>query len=70
MIVENWRTVLSRAWSVRLLAVAGILTGIEAALPLLDGYVNVPRWVFSTLTALVVCAAFIARFIAQKGLSK
>jgi hypothetical protein len=52
------------------MAVAGILTGIEAALPLLDGYVDVPRRTFAAVTFAVVCGAFIARFFAQKGLSK
>jgi hypothetical protein len=70
MIIHNWRDVLRSAWSVRLMAVAGILTGIEAALPLLDGYVDVPRRTFAAVTFAVVCGAFIARFFAQKGLSK
>ena len=70
MIVHNWRDVLIRAWSVRLMALAGILTGLEAVLPLIDGYVDVPRGVFAVVTFLVVCAAFVARFFAQKGLSK
>ena len=70
MIVHNWRDVLSRAWSVRLMALAGVLTGLEAVLPLIDGYVDVPRGVFAAVTFLVVCAAFVARFFAQKGLSK
>lgn len=70
MIVENWRTVLRRAWSVRLIGLAGILTGCEAVLPLIDGYVDVPRGVFAAVSFIVVCAAFVARFFAQKGLSK
>ena len=30
---DNWRTVLKKAWSVRLMALAAVLTGAEAVLP-------------------------------------
>jgi hypothetical protein len=70
MIIHNWKDVLARAWSVKLLVLAGVLTGIEAALPLLDGYIDVSRTVFSLVTLIVVAAAFGARFVAQNGLSK
>lgn len=33
MLIHNWRQVLKRAWSVRLIVLAGALTGIEAMLP-------------------------------------
>lgn len=31
-LIDNWKTVLKRAWSVRLAAVAGVLSGAEAML--------------------------------------
>lgn len=65
-LVANWRTVLRRAWSVRLIVAAGILSGIEIALPLLDGYLPVPQGVFAALSALTTAGAFIARIVAQK----
>jgi hypothetical protein len=70
MIIHNWKDVLARAWSVKLLLFAGILTGIEAALPLLDGYIDINRTAFAVITFAVVAAAFVARFVAQNGLSK
>ncbi len=33
-LVDNWRRVLARAWSVRLIVLAALLSGIEGALPL------------------------------------
>lgn len=69
MLVKNWRDVLRRAWSVRLLIVAGLLSGLEVALPLIDGLYEIPRGVFAALSGLTVAGAFVARFIAQKGLS-
>lgn len=66
---EDWRIVLRRAWSVRLILLAGLLTGIEAALPLLDGYVDMPRGVFAALSGITTCAALVARVTAQRDLS-
>lgn len=68
-LVANWRDVLRHAWSVRLLILAGVLSGVEVALPLLDGLLPIPQGVFAGLSGLVVCGAFVARFVAQKGLS-
>lgn len=67
--VSNWRAVLRCAWSIRLIVVAGILSGVEVALPLLDGILPIPPGVFAGLSGLTVAAAFVARLIAQKGLS-
>ena len=61
-LIDEWKAVLRHAWSIRLIAVAGLLTGIEAALPLF-GFPASP-WLAGT-TLLVVTAAFIARLIAQ-----
>jgi len=68
-LVSNWRAVLKHAWSVRLLLLAGILSGLEVALPLLDGILPVPPTVFASLSGLCVCMAFIARLVAQQKVS-
>lgn len=70
MLVSNWRDVLRKAWSVRLLLLAGLLSGLEVALPLIDGVYEIPRGVFAALSAVTVAAAFVARLLAQKGLSE
>ena len=69
MLVSNWRDVLRKAWSVRLLLLAGLLSGLEVALPLIDGVYEIPRGVFAALSGVTVAGAFVARFVAQKGLS-
>ncbi len=70
MIVANWRTVLRRAWSVRLMLLAGLLSGLEVALPLFGERLPVAPGVLAALSGLVVAAAFIARLIVQKGISE
>ncbi|WP_200957795.1 hypothetical protein [Mesorhizobium sp. Root157] len=44
---------------------AGILSGLEVALPLLDGILPVPPMIFAGLSGLCVCLAFVARLVAQ-----
>jgi hypothetical protein len=64
----NWKLVLLHAWSVRLMVLAAILSGVEVALPLIDGLFEVPRGIFATLTAVVTIAAFISRFVVQTNI--
>jgi len=61
---DNWRTILRRAWSVRLMVVAGILSGVEVVLPFVQDWF--PRGVFAALSFVAVSAAFVARLVAQK----
>lgn len=68
-LVENWRDVLRRAYSVRLMLLAAALSGLEVALPFLEGAIPIPTRAFAALSFLTVAAAFVARFVAQKGLS-
>lgn len=68
MLVPNWRAVLTRAWSVRLMIVAFILTVLEVALPLLDGYLPIPQYTFAVLSGLATAGAFVARLVAQSNL--
>ncbi|WP_029074422.1 hypothetical protein [Kaistia adipata] len=68
MLVNNWRAVLCRAWSIRLLLLAGVLSGVEVALPLIGIEVIPPR-LFAVLSGIVAAAAFVARLLAQKGIT-
>lgn len=63
----DWRRVAARAWSFRLAALAGMLSGAEAALPL---FVDaVPRGAFALGGMALSAAAMVARVVAQKDLS-
>ena len=67
-LVADWRRVMRHAWSVRLMALAGILSGFEAALPYLPAFLSMSPAVLATLTGIVVAAAFISRLVAQEKL--
>lgn len=66
MLIPNWRRVLRKAWSVRLMIGASVLTGCEAVLPFAE--TSLPRGTFAALSFVVVTLALLARFVAQKDL--
>ena len=66
ILVPNWKTIVRKAWSVRLIIAAGLLSGLEAAMPFIDD--QMPRGVFAVASLLVTGAAFVARILAQKGI--
>ena len=64
-LIDDWKKILKKAWSVRLLVIAGLLSGVEIILPLLvDSF---PRGLFAVLSFVFTAAAFVARIVAQKG---
>lgn len=66
---SDWKTILRRAWSIRLLILAGILSAAEVALPLLDGVLAVPRGIMAALSGVVTAGALVARVLVQKETS-
>ena len=63
---DNWKEILRKAWSIRFLVIAGILSGIEVILPLF--HENIPKNIFAALSMVFVAAAFVARLVAQNGI--
>lgn len=66
--ISDWQAILKKAWSVRLMIIAGLLSGCEIILPLYAD--SLPRHLFASLSMIVITAALIARLVAQKGLSE
>ena len=62
----GWKEILKKAWSVRLMIVAALLSGIEVILPFFA--TAVPPGIFAALSFLAVSSAFVARLVAQKDL--
>ena len=67
-LVTDWKAVLKRAWSIRLLVLAGVLSGAEVALPLLPSFISWNPGVFALLSFLATAGAFVARLVAQSNL--
>ena len=60
----DWQKIVRKAWSVRLMIIAGLLSAAEIILPLYAD--EIPRGTFAALTMLAVTGAFVARLIAQQ----
>ncbi len=69
MLIENWHRVLLRAWSVRFILAAGLLSGFEIAWQLLAGYLPISPVLYAITSGVLTCAAFIARIIPQQNLT-
>lgn len=64
-LVWNWQSVLKRAWSMRLMLLAVVFSGLEVALPLLEGVLPLDKGVFATLCGVTVMIAMVARLLYQ-----
>lgn len=68
-LVADWRAVLRHAWSIRFILLAALFSGLEVAVPLLQGLLPISPGLFAVLCFACVVGAFIARLVAQKQLS-
>jgi hypothetical protein len=66
-LLDDWKHILKKAWSVRLILAAGLLSGVELILPYFSD--AIPRGVFAGLSIVVSMAAMYARVAVQKGMS-
>ena len=63
ILLNDWKKILKKAWSVRLVLLSGLLSGVEIILPL---YVDaIPRGIFATLSIFTAIGATVARVVAQ-----
>lgn len=73
-LISNWREVLRKAWSVRFIIGAALLSGLEVALPIIqDQLVEaniIPRGALAVLSAVVSAAALIARLKPQPEIQR
>jgi hypothetical protein len=58
--------VLRYAWSIRLMLLAGLFSGLEIALPLFHDVFPLDQGVFAALSFVSVAAAFVTRLLAQQ----
>lgn len=71
-LAPNWKAILTKAWSVRLMAVAGVLSGIEAAIatyPDIFAIFGVAPGRAALVSMTVTCCAMWVRILAQKGVT-
>lgn len=65
-LLPDWKRVLRKAWSIRLIGVAALLTGAEAVLSAFGtDWIPVPVWGRMALIFVVMMGAFAFRLVAQ-----
>lgn len=65
-LLPDWKDILKKAWSIRFLILAGLMSAVEVALPFFSA--DIPRGVFAALSGISVGGAFVARLVAQKSM--
>jgi len=62
-LIDDWRKVVKKAWSIRLMVLAAVLSGLETILPYFSD--RIPVGVFAITSFIVTAFALLARIIAQ-----
>jgi len=62
----NWKRFLRKAWSVRLLTIASVLSGCNAILPYTEEFMS--RRTFALVSFFIVTGAMLAQLVVQKSL--
>jgi hypothetical protein len=65
-LLPNWREVFWKAWSVRLIILAAILSAFEVVLPIVQMVVMIPQGWFALASLAITFAAVYARLVAQR----
>lgn len=67
-LLPNWKWLVRKAWSIRLVVLAGLLSGCEVVLPLFVD--TLPRNVFAVLSMLAAIGAGVARVMSQPKMER
>ncbi|TYQ19928.1 UNVERIFIED_ORG: hypothetical protein JN05_01296 [Zoogloea ramigera] len=67
-LIEDWRAVLTRAWSMKFSILAAILGGLEVGVQYVQP-AGIPNGVFAGIASAVSLSAAVARLVAQRELS-
>lgn len=65
---NDWKRIVRKAWSVKLMLLAALLSAGEVAVPLLEGVLDMPRGIFAAISGFLTFAALIARLLAQRSM--
>ncbi len=70
-LLPDWKRILRKAWSIRLIGIAALLTGAEAVLSAFGtDWIPVPVWGRMALIFIVMMGAFGFRLVAQNSMQE
>lgn len=66
-LIPDWKEVVRKAWSIKFMALAALLSGAEVVLQILEPTLSesLPRGLFAALAGLVTAGALVVRVMAQ-----
>lgn len=67
-LLDDWKNILKRAWSIRLWALAAVFEASGVVLPLFVD--TMPRTTFSVLALVAAAGGIWARLVEQKGIAR
>jgi hypothetical protein len=67
-LIDDWRRVVRTAWSIRLIALAGLFSGLDAILPLFVA--DLPRGIFAALSLVAAMGGAWARVVQQPKMER
>lgn len=69
-LLDDWRAVLNKAWSIKFMLGAALLSGVEVVMSILQPSNTLPPGVFAALAGVVTSMALVARLMAQNEADK
>jgi hypothetical protein len=66
---KDWKTVVKKAWSIRLILLAAALSAVEVYFQIFGAPLWMPLGAFAGLSAITSAGAFVARIVAQKEIT-
>lgn len=64
-LLPNWREVLRKAWSIKFMVLAAVMSGAEVVMSILEPSNTLPAGIFAALAGVVTSVALVARLLAQ-----
>lgn len=64
-LLPDWKQVLQKAWSVKFMMLAAVMSGAEVVMSILEPSNTLPAGVFAALAGVVTSVALVARLMAQ-----
>lgn len=66
-LLPDWKSIIKRAWSVKFMVLAALLSGVEVVMQIIEPTVvsGMPRGLFAALAGLTTAGALVARVLAQ-----
>lgn len=65
---QDWKRIVKKAWSIRLMMLAGFFSGLEVAIPYVDQIVTVHRGLFAAVAFVATAGAFVTRLMVQNDM--